>query len=145
MRTTSPPSRSCSRWAKCSFALANRGGDHSRTAEALEKLGLNAYRFWKGEPDASVEATFDAAQTWGAELNKLLTANNVPLSLRIIMPRATFDMGTMLSEQSLTGSTSRVHEPLSWTVDQQLGRQPQSPGDRQSHHRISHGTKTDAH
>jgi hypothetical protein len=32
------------------------------------------------------------------------------------MPRATFDMGTMLSESSLTGSTTRVHEPLSWTV-----------------------------
>jgi hypothetical protein len=103
------------------LCLDNRGGDHSRTVEALDRLGQLAYRFWKNEPDASVENTFDAAQTWGAEINRLLTANNVPLSLRIIMPRATFDMGTMLSESSLTGSTTRVHEPLSWTVINQTG------------------------
>ncbi|MDB6021761.1 MAG: hypothetical protein JWQ04_1618, partial [Pedosphaera sp.] len=36
--------------------------------------------------------------------------------IRIIMPRARCDMTTMLSEHSITGTTVRVREPLSWAV-----------------------------
>jgi hypothetical protein len=93
-----------------------RGSDVTHVVEALECLGVRAYRFWKREPDATVESTFEQAQTWGEEINRLLTESKVPLSVRIIMPRASFDMATMLSEHSATGTTTRVREPLSWAV-----------------------------
>lgn len=108
--------------AQLQLSIATRDGDTSLMVEALDHLGRLAYRFWKGEPDASVESTFEFAQTWGSEINKLLTENNIPLNIRIIMPRAGFDMGTMLSEHSATGTTTRVREPLSWAV---VGKGPE--------------------
>jgi prefoldin subunit 5 len=106
------------------FQLAvSAHGEPAKLAECLDHLGTLAYRFWKEEPGAEIAATFDAAQAWAGELNKILTANNLPLGIRVIMPRAGFDMSTMLSEQSVSGSTSRVREPLSWAVVSKGGDQ----------------------
>ena len=106
------------------LVLSTRSGDQEKMAEVLDALGIAAYRFWQAEPGQSVESTFEAAQAWGAELNKLLAADNPHnpyLSIRIIMPKAGYDMETMLSEQSLTGSTFRVREPRSWIVVGKVG------------------------
>jgi len=98
------------------LALASRNGDMTPLVETLDRLGMLAYKFWKGEPDATIESIFEQAQDWGAEINRLLAEHNTPLRVRIIMPRAGFDMATMLSEHSVTGTTTRVREPLSWAI-----------------------------
>lgn len=98
------------------LAISNRGGDHAPIVEALDRLGTLAYCFWKEEPGTSIETVFETAQEWGAEINKLLTDNNLPINIRVIMPRASFDTTTMLSEHSLSGTTVRVREPLSWAI-----------------------------
>ena len=106
------------------LALSTRSGDQDKMVGILDDLGVAAYRFWKTEPGQSAESTFDSAQSWAADLNKLLASDNphnFSLSVRIIMPKAGYDMETMLSEQSLTGSTSRVREPRSWIVTGTIG------------------------
>ena len=86
-------------WRIAALPDRSRRRSRPRMVETLDRLGTVAYRFWRERAGGfSVESTFELAQAWGAEINRLLKANNVPLSLRIIMPRATFDMGTMLSE-----------------------------------------------
>ncbi|HZV33983.1 MAG TPA: hypothetical protein VFB72_05355, partial [Verrucomicrobiae bacterium] len=106
------------------LALASRDGNTAPMVQALDRLGLLAYRFWKGEPGASVESTFEHAQEWGSEINKFLGEKGVPLRVRIIMPRAGFDMATMLPEHSATGTTTRVREPLSWVIVAKDDEQP---------------------
>jgi len=101
--------------------LQKKGLEADRVSEMLDRVGALAYEFWSREPGTTAEATFEAVQSMGIEINKLLTGAGSPINVRTIMPKASFDMATMLSTSA--GGGLRVREPLSWVILSRAGDQ----------------------
>lgn len=94
--------------------------DLRKLAEALNGVGVEAYRFWKSES----EVELDAALEWRSAFQGYLDGAQIPMDIITVFERTDFNTDTMLAVDSGRSTRMYVKEVLSWIVRDKSGEAP---------------------
>jgi hypothetical protein len=87
-------------------------GDARKVAEVVHGVGVEAYRFWKAQGGAELNAALE----WRTAFQGSLDAANIPIDIILALERERFDTNTMLSVEAGSAGRMYVKEALSWIV-----------------------------